>query len=89
MLMISRRAGERVIIGNEIEIVVAEIRRRSVRLGVRGGANKQILRGEVHDAIVHANRSAVLADVDDIELEAVLRSDGAAESDRNNAGGRT
>jgi carbon storage regulator len=72
MFMISRRAGERLVIGNEIEIVVTEIRRRTVRLGVNGGADKQVLRGEVHDAIVQANRWAAEAAIDENSLEAVF-----------------
>lgn len=64
MLMISRRLGERIVIGDDIEIIVAEIHRRTVRLGVRGGTGKLVLRGEVRDAIEEANRRAAESAVD-------------------------
>ena len=57
MLMISRRIGETIVIG-DIEITVTEIRRRTVRLAVKAGSSHLVLRGEVRDAIEKANRMA-------------------------------
>jgi len=66
MLMISRRVGERIVIGDDVEIVVTEIHKSSVKLGVRGPRGIMILRGEVHDAVEAANRAAANAPVEAI-----------------------
>ncbi len=80
MLMISRRVGERIVIDGDIEVVVTEIRRRSVRIGVTGGEGKMIVRGEVHDAIVAANQRAAASTVDESALERLLEDATHAEA---------
>jgi carbon storage regulator CsrA len=57
MLMISRRIGETIVIG-DIEITVTEIHRKAVRLAVKADPSQLVLRGEVRDAIEKANRLA-------------------------------
>jgi carbon storage regulator len=61
MLLISRKAGERIVIGSDIQVVVTEIKRRSVRIGVVGNPRILVLRGEVYESIEAANRAAVAA----------------------------
>ncbi|HVU01474.1 MAG TPA: carbon storage regulator [Polyangiaceae bacterium] len=61
MLVVARRKGQRVVIGSDIEIVVTELSRTTVKLGIVAPASCTILRGEIHEAVVEANRSAVLA----------------------------
>jgi flagellar hook-associated protein 3 FlgL len=78
MLVVRRRVGERIVIGNGIEIVITEIGARSVRVGVLAPRGILVLRGEVHDAVARAN--AVAADVDAVE------DVGAAEPDAGSAG---
>jgi carbon storage regulator len=58
MLVFSRRKGQRIVISNEIEIIVTQTSRTSVKLAVRAPAHCAVLRGEVFDAIVEANRAA-------------------------------
>ena len=58
MLMISRRVGERIVLDDATEIVVTEIHRRTVRLGVRAAPGTQVMRGEVRDAIEQENQRA-------------------------------
>jgi carbon storage regulator len=80
MLIVSRRKGQRIVIGHDIEVVVTEISRSSVKLGIQAPASHTILRGEVHEAIESANREAATADVDPAALPraATLRqSDGS------------
>ena len=68
MLMITRRVGERICIGDDIEVVVAEIHRRNVRLAVKAGPRQLILRGELRDAIASANRAAADTTPTDVSL---------------------
>jgi carbon storage regulator len=58
MLIISRRVGERICIGEGIEVVVTEVTRKGVRLGINAPSETVILRGEVRDSIEQANRAA-------------------------------
>lgn len=65
MLVISRRKGQRVSIGEEIELVVTEVHRSSVKLGIRAPRGLTVLRGEIRDSIEEANRMAAESSVED------------------------
>jgi carbon storage regulator len=65
MLVISRRKGQRVSIGEEIELVVTEVHRSSVKLGIRAPRGLTVLRGEIRDSIEEANRLAAESSVED------------------------
>ena len=68
MLVISRRKGQRITIGDEIELVVTELHRSTVKIGIRAPRGYVVLRGEVHDSIEEANRAAAGA-LMEFELE--------------------
>jgi len=67
MLVISRRKGQRVSIGEEIELVVTEVHRSSVKLGIRAPRGLTVLRGEIRDSIEEANRVAATSSVEDAQ----------------------
>ncbi len=50
MLVLSRKPGERVFLGNEIEVVVVEVRGDRVKLGFVAPGYVPIQRGELRDA---------------------------------------
>lgn len=58
MLVLTRRVGERLRIGPDIELVVLDIRGRDVRLGVNAPASVPIHREEIYLKIQQANRAA-------------------------------
>ncbi len=70
MLYITRRVGQSLMIGDGIEVVVEEVRGRTVKLAVRHPAGTQVLRRELYERIrdenLEAARSAV--DLGDAEL---------------------
>ncbi|MFZ5894339.1 MAG: carbon storage regulator [Myxococcota bacterium] len=68
MLIIARRKGQRVNIGPDVQIVVTEVTRGSVKLGIVAPARTAILRGELHDAVESANREAAKTVSDPTEL---------------------
>ncbi len=73
MLILQRRVGEKIVVGGEIEITIAEITKRGVRLAVRAPSGVTVLRGETHDAVVASNARAAQAagaafDTLDLEL---------------------
>ena len=52
-------------IGEEIELVVTEVHRSSVKLGIRAPRGLTVLRGEIRDSIEEANRLAAESSVED------------------------
>ena len=62
MLIITRRKGQRIVLGNDIEIVITDISRSGVKIGVIAPSSLTILRGEVRDAVEQANRDAASGD---------------------------
>jgi carbon storage regulator len=62
MLIITRRKGQRITLGHDIEIVITDISRSGVKIGVLAPTSLTILRGEVRDAVEQANRAAASSD---------------------------
>jgi len=61
MLVLTRRIGERLRIGPDIELVVLDVRGRDVRLGVTAPPAVPIHREEIYLKIQDANRAAAAA----------------------------
>lgn len=59
MLVLTRRIGERVLIGDDIELTVVEIKGDSVRLGIQAPRETRIQRAEIVAAVETENRAAV------------------------------
>jgi carbon storage regulator len=51
MLILSRKKNEKIRIGDDIEIVVVEIRGDKIRLGIQAPQSLQVHRQEVYEAI--------------------------------------
>ena len=58
MLVLSRRVGEKIVIGNEVVIEVLSVSGEGVRLGIKAPASTSVHRYEVFNEIRDANRSA-------------------------------
>ncbi len=58
MLVIKRKAGESVIIGNQIRITVLETHGGAVRLGIEAPPKVSVYRAEVVSDVEAANRAA-------------------------------
>lgn len=55
MLVLSRRKDERIMIGDDIEIIIVDIRGDKVRIGVEAPSNINVHREEVYRAIQREN----------------------------------
>lgn len=60
MLILSRKAGEAIRIGDEIEIIVTEISPNRVKIGIRSPKNIPVYREELYQKIKEENRQAAL-----------------------------
>lgn len=60
MLVVTRKRGEALVIGDGIEIVVTRVGREGVRLGVRAPAHVPVHRKEIYDIIREQNLMATI-----------------------------
>lgn len=67
MLVLSRRVGERLVIGDDIVITIIDVRSDGVRIGIDAPRHVRVNRAEVLEAVTTAN------------LEAARSADDAAE----------
>ena len=58
MLVLSRQRDETIMIGDDIEVTVVDIRGDKVRLGINAPKEISVHRKEVYDAIRRENRAA-------------------------------
>lgn len=58
MLILARRMNERIIIGDDIEVAVLDIKGDQVKIGIRAPQNVKVYRQEVFEAIQEENRRA-------------------------------
>lgn len=58
MLIITRRAGERIMVGDDIAIEVMEIVGNSVRIGISAPRSVPVYREEIYTAVRDENRAA-------------------------------
>jgi len=58
MLILSRKIGEKVMIGEEISVSIIEIRGDQVRIGVDAPKTVKVFRQEVFNAIMAENKAA-------------------------------
>ncbi|MHC4697741.1 MAG: carbon storage regulator CsrA [Planctomycetota bacterium] len=66
MLVLSRQRDETIMIGDEVEITVVDIRGDKVRLGITAPRHIQVHRKEVYDAIKRENEQAAKLKPDDV-----------------------
>lgn len=66
MLVLSRQRDETIMIGDEVEITVVDIRGDKVRLGINAPRDVQVHRKEVYEAIRQENAAAASVGVADL-----------------------
>jgi carbon storage regulator len=58
MLVLTRKMGEAICIGDEIELIVTEITKNAVRVGIKAPRNTTVYRKEVYERILLENQEA-------------------------------
>ena len=61
MLILARRIGESIMIGDQVEISVVDIKGDQVKLGIKAPSQVKVYRREVYAAIQAENRAAAAA----------------------------
>tara|TARA_B100000686_G_scaffold338728_1_gene411675 strand:- start:479 stop:715 length:237 start_codon:yes stop_codon:yes gene_type:complete len=67
MLVLTRKAGESIVIGSQIRITVLEMQGRQIRLGIEAPSEIPVHRGEVYERIKEENEQAVMAGADELK----------------------
>jgi len=63
MLILSRKTNEKIVIGNDIEITIIEVRGEHVRVGINAPKTVKVFREEVYAAICAENKAAAKANI--------------------------
>ena len=61
MLVLTRKPGERIFIGDNVSVTVVEVKGDSVRIAVDAPREVKIYRGEIYEAIIAENKAAAMA----------------------------
>ena len=76
MLILTRKQGESVAIGDDIQVTVVEIQGKQVKLGVKAPREVSVHRQEIYEKIQQENiRASQVQDLDLSELRQVISSE--------------
>src|SRR3954447_2210444 len=87
MLVLSRQRDETIMIGDDIEVTVVDIRGDKVRLGINAPKEISVHRKEVYDAIRRENRAAAQVKPEDLSGLGGKMGGGAAGTGGGNGNG--
>ncbi len=67
MLVLTRKVGEGIIIGDDIRLTVVETKGGSIRIGIEAPADKKIYREELYEKIRQENLEATHWEMSDLD----------------------
>lgn len=68
MLIVTRKKGESILIGDDIEVSISKIEDGSVKIAISAPKDVTILRKEVHDRVKEENKQALNKNIDILEF---------------------
>ncbi len=70
MLVLTRRLGETIVIGDDIIIKIVDIHGKQIRVGIEAPSEISVYRGEIYERIMQENKAAAeAAGVDNHAIE--------------------
>lgn len=76
MLVLTRKAGEGIVIGDDVTIKIVELKGGGVRIGIDAPRDKKIYRQELYDKITQENLEASQWDITDLDTISLNLSPG-------------
>jgi len=74
MLILSRKVGEAIRIGENIEIIVTEISQNRVKIGIKSPKSIPVYREELYQKIKDENRQAALINENDLQAAPINKN---------------
>lgn len=68
MLVVTRKKGESILIGDDIEIKISKIEDGSVKIAIEAPKDMTILRKEVYEKVKEENKNAISGNLDLLKL---------------------
>lgn len=68
MLILNRKTGESIIIGEDIEITIVEVQENRVKIGIDAPRDVNILRKEIYIDITEENKKSLEIDEDVLDI---------------------
>ena len=68
MLVLTRKMGEAICIGDNVELVITEINKNAVRIGIRAPKDMLVYRKEVYERILLENKEASSLSINNAQL---------------------
>ena len=68
LLVITRKKGESILIGDDIEITVSKVEDGSVKLAINAPKDKTILRKELFEEVKNENKEATKVDIELLKM---------------------
>jgi len=71
MLVLTRKKGEGIVIGDDITLKIIELKSGAVRIGIDAPRSKKVFRQEIYERIAEENRKAAKWNLTDLETLSV------------------
>lgn len=64
MLVLSRKVGETIWVGDNVEIIITEIKGDQIKLGIQAPKSVEVVRGELRTEVSESNTESVIRNLD-------------------------
>ncbi len=68
MLVLSRKINQSIVIGDDIEIMLVDIRGDQIKLGINAPKTVKIFRKEVYEEVENQNREAAKSTIEELNI---------------------